>query len=108
MAPQLLACIWFRPVKEQEMYPTYLWGNRDYSSEIASSLSGQLLFLGVRSAAPKLLRYQLGTKPQEEEGRGKGRAGSWGWVVGCHALKAGCTTGFQFEEPFAILSYETV
>lgn len=62
------------------MYPTYLWGKREYSSEIASSLSGQLLFLGVRSAAPKLLCYQLGMKPQEAEGRGKGRAGSWGRV----------------------------
>lgn len=81
------------------MYPTYLWANRDSSSEIASSLSGQLLFLGVRSAAPKLLRYQLGMKPQEEEGRGNGRAGSWGRGVGFHALEAGCATGFQVEEP---------
>ena len=90
------------------MYPTYLWGNRDSSSETASSLSGQLRFLGVRSAAPKLLRYQLGMKPQEEEGRGNGRAGSWGRGVGFHALEAGCAAGFQFEEPFAILSYEPV
>lgn len=88
------------------MYPTYLWGNHEYSSEISSSLSGQMLFLGVRSAAPKLLCYQLGMKPQEEEGRGKGRAGSWGRGVGFHTLEAGCTAGFQFEEPFAILSYE--